>query len=259
MLKFGIVKITLVVRRFIKKLKKMKNLLITLLILNSYIATSQEIDDISLKSDLSLTGGVALSENTFGRIGLMYRKPINNSLRLKFSGNFSKFYSFTSLNDVTLHSSDSLIILRNREVYNQNFTVKFGIDKTLYNFINIGLDLNLGYSKESIYTMDDGIEFNPSTNQWETCSTCVYEYHGNEVDNNPGNPGLPDYVRSNDGLDYFIYGLSLNAGLYQPIGNKWEIAVQYSPDLMMFQSLDGSGKMFNKIFHFADVMVRYKI
>jgi hypothetical protein len=237
----------------------MKNLLISLLILSSWHVLSQEREDNSFKSDISLSGGITSSENSFGRFGIIYRKPINNSLKFKVSGYYSKFYSHNSLNDFTVYSSDSLIILRNREVHNRNFTVKFGVDKTLYNFVNIGVDINLGYSNEQLITRDKGIAFNPLTNQWETCSTCVYEYHGQEVNNDPVNPGLPNYVRSNNGKDYLIYGFSLNAGLYHPIGDRWELAFQYSPDVMMFQSLDGSGYMFNKIFHFADIMLRFKI
>lgn len=239
----------------------MKKLLISLLILSSWHVSSQEKDDNALKSDLSLSGGIALTENSFSRFGLMYRKPINNSLKFKVSGYYSKFYSYNSINDYTLHSSDSLIIIRNTEVYNRNFTLKLGVDKTLYNFLNIGADINLGYSQEQLVKFDKGVGFNPLSNQWETCNTCVYEYHGHQVYPQMDNSqmGHLNYVRMENGRDYFIYGLSLNVGMFQPIGDRWEIAVQYSPDVMMFQSLDGSGYMFNKIFHFTDVMVRFKI
>lgn len=136
-----------------------------------------------------------------------------------------------------------------------------GIDKTLYNFLNIGADINLGYSQEQLITHETGIEFNQSSNQWETCNNCVYEYHGHqaypEIDNSQ--MGHLNYIKWENGRDYFIYGLSVNIGVFHPIGDRWEIAAQYSPDVMIFQSLDNIGDMFNKIFHFADVMVRFKM
>lgn len=82
--------------------KTMKKLLISLLILSSWQVLSQERGDNPLKSDISFSGGVALAENSFGRFGLMYRKSINKSLKLKISGYYSKFYSFNSVNNYTL-------------------------------------------------------------------------------------------------------------------------------------------------------------
>ena len=236
----------------------MKTFLISLILTSAFFSVAQDQENKQFKNDISISGGLSIANQPFGRFGLTYRRFIENTWKLKFSANYDEFYSHNTHHNHTLHSSDSLIIIRDQAVYNNNYSANMGVDKTLFDFLLVGVGLNVGYSSEEIITDDTGLGFDTISQQWESCNGCVHSYHGQPYDFNYSSSSVSDYVRSNNGNSYFTYGILGSLGVYHPIENRWELALQYSFGILRYQSLNNSSS-FNKFHHYTDFILRFKI
>lgn len=239
----------------------MKTILIGLTLICSFFSVAQDQENKQFKNDISISGGISIANQPFGRYGLTYRRYVGDTWKLKFSASYDKFYSHSSPSS-PIFSSDTLIILRKQNNYTNRFSTRIGVDRTLFKVLFVGADINLGYSFERVFTFEEGLEYDDNDQTWKNCRDCLAEFHNAppvqpiEVDHS----GLPNQVlvSRNKGSEYFVYGLSLNAGVNFPIGNRWGLALQYSPEISRYQSLSG-GSSFIKFRHFTDLILRFKI
>jgi len=237
----------------------MKTLVICLSLLISITSIAQEQNNTNLKNDLSISGGISIDAKSFGRYGLIYRRGINESWKLKASMYFDRYKSNPIPNNAPVFSSDSLIILSTSSTINNRYTFKFGFDYNLFKIFRIGTDLNIGYSTRESFNQDKGLEYNSDYQQWQNCVECVYEYYGDANSYNqpdPSQSGSTSYLRSNS-TNYLVYGLSANLGIDYPLTEKWEVSLQYSPEIAMYQSVD-NGLSFAKFHHYTDLFLRFK-
>ncbi len=238
----------------------MKIILFALLVSSSIFSIAQE-EKKTFKNDIAVSGGLSIANQPFGRYGLTFRSNITNAWKLKFSASYDKFYSHYSPY-VPIFSSDTLIILREQNSYNNRFSTRIGVDRTLFKVLFVGADINLGYSFERVFTFEQGLEYDDYDQTWTNCMDCLAEFHNVppvqhiEVDHSQ----LPNQVlvSRNEGSEYFVYGLSLNAGVNFPIGNRWGLALQYLPEISRYQSLNG-GSSFIQFRHYIDLILRFKI
>lgn len=239
----------------------MKTFLICFTLTYSCFLFGQDQETKHFKNDISISGGISIANQPFGRYGLTYRRHIGDTWKLKFSASYDKFYSHSSPSG-PIFSSDTLIILREQNNYNNRFSAKIGVDRTLFKVLFVGADVNIGYSFERVFTFEEGLEYDDYDQTWKSCRDCLAEFHNVapvqhlEVDHSQ----LPNQVlvSRNKGAEYFVYGLSLNAGINFPIGNRWGLALQYSPEISRYQSLSG-GSSFVKFRHYSDLILRFKI
>ena len=237
----------------------MKILLASISLLICINSISQEQTNTSFKDDLSLSGGISIDSKSFGRYGLIYRRGINESWKLKASLYYDYNSSKPVSNNVPIFSSDSLIILSTSSIVNNRYTTKFGFDYNVFKFLRIGIDLNIGYSTREIVNRDKGLIYDTNYQQWQTCVECVYEHYDDATSYNPPNPsymGSPNYLRGSTS-NYLVYGMSANLGVDYPLAENWEISLQYSPEIARYQSVN-NGFSFTKFHHYTDLFLRFK-
>lgn len=238
----------------------MKTILISLILASAFFSVAQDQENKQFKNDISISGGISIANKPFGRYGLTYRRYIGDAWKLKFSASYDKFFSHSSPSS-PIFSSDTLIILREQNNYNNRFSTRIGIDRTLFKVLFVGADINLGYSFERVFTFEEGLKYDEYDQLWKNSRDGVYEFHNESPPKIYGDHSqLPNQVlvSRNKEAEYFVYGLSLNAGVNFPIGNRLGLALQYLPEISRYQSLNG-GSSFIKFRHFTDLILRFKI
>ena len=220
---------------------------------------AQEQNNNSFKNHLSLSGGISIDAKSFGRYGLVYGRLISNSWKLKASFYYDRNSSELVPNSTPVFSSDSLIILRTSSTVNNRYTSKFGFDYKVLKIFRAGIDLNIGYSTQDVFNRDKGLTYDSTYQEWWTCIECVYEYNNDAnsyIHPDPSQSGSPYYLRSSS-RNYLVYGLSVNLGVDYPLAERWEVSLQYSPEIARYQALN-SGTSFTKFHHYTDLFLRFK-
>lgn len=241
----------------------MKTLLTSLAIIYTFFSKAQLQENKQFKHDIALSAGMSLGNSNFARYGVISRRTLTASWKLKFSGYFDRSFSSNSKNYDPIFTSDTIVIIRNYETASNRFIFKSGFDRSFFKFFVAGSDFNLGYASNNNITVDRGSKYNSGIQQWQDCNECVYEYHNESPSENyqidqSQSIGYPDYVRKNKGENYLLYGISMNVGVRFSINHRWEFALHYSPELMRYQSFS-QAPSFNRFQHFSDLILRLSI
>lgn len=240
----------------------MKTALISIFAMIVFSSISQSNPKKSFDHDISLIGGMSFSNINFIKYGLMYRYMINDQWKLKLSAYHGKFTTSWS-EDIPFFSSDSLIILRDRININNRFIVKTGFDKTIFTHFVLGADLVFGYNKENRFALDKGLAYDSNSQNWQTCVECVYDFYAQPYKSgiNFQTASLQErpYVNRYTPTKYLIYGISANIGVNCPLGQRFELGAQYSPEIVWHYNINNNFRSFMKFNHSVDLLLRFKV
>lgn len=230
--------------------------------------------EIKSEKDITIIGGVELNQLDYGRFGLMYRQKIQGDWQLKLSATYDVVYRGDLMHSELAFESDSLRIYRTQSEWDRLYTVQAGVDFEPNKYISFGAGLLLGLNSSTIGLHDYGEQYDTASESWNTCTTCLYDYHGRvprEQDNGSFSSETSPYSRPMGKNTYLIYGLSLSAGVNIPLSNRWEIGLVYSSEItrhtllksdIYYKGTDLFAADFSsqtRLMHYTDLHLRFRL
>lgn len=244
----------------------MKSIFFALLLLFSVnqVVAQEEVD---YKYDIGIHYGLNPVQLNLSQLGVCFRNELNDKLHLKYTLTYNKTVSEDRQSRVLIYESGTDKILRTQGEYQNHFAGRFGTDYSPVKYWRLGAEVILGYGKGNSYIVDENEDPN-----YESGLEHIYDYNNTSRPDLSADQTAPSrqYVQFVDMNQYVSTGVSVQIGAYVPFLKRWQIGVNYSPELVRYNLLNTQSRStvvgpyqedftsFNTLNHFVNFDLKFQ-
>jgi hypothetical protein len=222
----------------------------------------------NFKYDVGISYGLNPANLKLGQYGLYFRNELNDKWHLKYALTHNKTISDDRQTKVLIYENGAEKILRTQGEFQVHFASRFGTDYSPINYLRLGAEAILGYAKGNSYIVDENEDPN-----YDYGIDHIFEYNNTSVPNidQSSVQQRSQYVQFVDANHYLSTGVSIQIGTYFSFLKRWEIGVNYSPELVRYNLLNTESKSivvgpydtgftsFNVVNHFVNFDLKFKL
>lgn len=249
----------------------MRYIILVLILFPIRIGISQE--EKPLKNDIAIYYGFQL--NNFGTFipGIEFRRAVHDNWRIKINAHMNRYWGEQrTLSRIAFPISDTAIMQRQQnQTYHIGKTYKLGVDFTKFEQFSIGAEFIFGKSYGTSNITDGAFYKDSTSGEYSLYSEeLTNKYHGPYPFSPAGIITSGRRYAEIGRINYLVIGIGLTAEAKWPIGKHFEVALQYSPELIHFKVRDFTDdfeldQFYTKqmkdrttVYHLANLFIRFK-
>jgi hypothetical protein len=240
-------------------------LFLTLLITANHVFTQEKNSD---RYDIGISYGLNPINIYLGKYTVQFRNNLNDKWHLKYALSYNKTISDERQSKDLIFENGTDKILRTQREFQLNFMGRFGTDYNPIKYLQLGAEVLLGYGKGNSYIVDENED-----PYYDLGLEHIYEYNNTSKPYLSQDQSVPNrqYVQFVDSNNYLSTGLSVQIGAYWPFLGRWQVGVNYSPELLRYNLLNTKSKStvvgsydsdfssFNVVNHFVNFDLKFKL